>query len=952
MKNLLTKLLLSLLCLSATLSARAQMDMGMDLGALMQMMPQLKTDPAVRKGQLDNGLTYYIRHNAWPEERAYFYIAQNVGSMQEEDHQRGLAHFLEHICFNGTTHFPGNSLKLYLESIGVKFGADLNAYTSFDQTVYNINNVRTDNEARLDSCLLILYDWSCSLLLEDEEIDKERGVINEEWRMRRSAMQRLYEAALPEVYPDCKYGQRMPIGTMDIVMNFPYDDLRDYYHKWYRPDLQAIIIVGDIDVDQMEQKVKNLFGPIPAPATDAAERVECPVPDNSEPLVSIHADKEMSRSQILLMQKHDILPVEVRNTPVYYIMQYVTNAIETMFEARIDEFLLQEQPPFLGARMGDGSFFVSRSKDALTGIVTFKDNGQEEALAALYREMLRAARHGFTVSEYERFKQDYLSNLEKIYSRRDKVETRQYVQEYVGNFTDHEPIPGIEKEYALMQAFVPMIPLEVINAQLRELLPETDSNLVVIMFAPEKDDVTLPTKDELLSVLHQVRAEQIDPYVEEVSDEPLISDDLQGSAALSVEDEAFDAKRITLGNGVRIHVKVTDFTPNSISMESISNGGQSLYDNDDYQNAAHADIVDFGGWGNFSATDLTKRLAGIEASVAPYVSSHEEGLKGNCVSKDLETLLQLTYLCFTAPRRDETAFASYINRQSEAIRNADMQPYTALRDTLSKALYGDDPRHQRTRVEDLQGLSYDRVMEIYQERFADGDDFEFFFVGDIDLDAALPLFERYLGSLPTLPSSESKQDDGSRMRDGAYTNIFEKQQETPNAIVFQIFHAHVDKTLRNSLMASMLGQLLYRVFTESVREDEGGAYGVPAVGSLSETYPEVTAQLLIQLPTAPEKCERMMEIIQQGLDDICDNGPEAENLQKVVEYMHRNHEEQLKKNGYWMGSMQTLARDGLDYVSDYDAVLDGILAEDIKAFANLLLRGGNHLTVGMTSPTE
>lgn len=937
--------------LLAIAPASAQMELDMDMAQLAQMMPQLKVDPAVRTGQLPNGLTYYIRHNAWPEGRAYFYIAQNVGSMQEDDHQRGLAHFLEHICFNGTTHFPGNSLKLYLESIGVKFGADLNAYTSFDQTVYLINNVRTDSEARLDSCLLILHDWSCDLLLLDEEIDKERGVINEEWRMRRSAVQRLYEAALPEVYPDCKYGQRMPIGTMDIVMNFPYQDLRDYYHKWYRPDLQAVIVVGDIDVDQMEQKIQALFGPIPAPGADAAERVECPVPDNNEPLVSIHADKEMPVSQLMLMLKHDIMPKELKSTPLFYLQEYVNNAIGSMFSNRIDELLQQAEPPFLSAGMSDESFFVSRSKDALTGFVSFKDNGQTEALAALYREMLRAARHGFTAAEYERFRQEYLSQLEKVYSRRDKVETRQYVQECVTHFTDGEPMPGIEKEYALMQALVPMLPLEAINTQARELITETDTNLVLILFAPEKEGIVLPSADELLSVLHSVRAEDIEPYTEEVSDEPLVSDELPGAAAASIDDAPYDTKLITLANGVRIHVKTTDFTPNSISMQAISDGGQSLYGNDDYLDAAFSDAIDLGGWGTFSAIDLGKRLAGIQASVSPYVSSHTEGLRGNCVTKDLETLLQLTYLCFTAPRRDDEAYASYINRQREALRNADLRPTTALQDTMAVALYGpNNPRHVRTKADDLDRLSYARMLDIYSERFADGDDFEFFFVGDIDLDAALPLFEKYLGSLPTLPSSESKQDDGSRITDGILVNIFEKQQETPNAIIFQLFHAHMEDNLRNSLMASILGQLLQRVYTESVREDEGGAYGVPVYGGLVEEYPETYAQLLIQLPTAPEKRERMMQIISQGIDQICDNGPRQEDLDIVVEYLHRSHEENLKKNNYWMSSMQRLARYGLDYVTDYDSAVDSISTADIQAFANTVLRSGNHLTVGMTSP--
>ena len=916
-------------------------------------IPELPVDPAVRKGTLPNGLTYYIRHNEWPEDRAFFYIAQNVGSMQEDDHQRGLAHFLEHICFNGTTHFPGNSLKTWLESIGVKFGADLNAYTAFDQTVYNIDNVPTARETTIDSCLLILHDWSHDLLLLDEEIDKERGVINEEWRMRRSAAQRLYEAALPEVYPDSKYGQRMPIGTMDIVMNFPYDDLRAYYQKWYRPDLQAIIVVGDVDVDVIERKITDLFADIPAPAADAAERVEYDVPDNAEPLVSIHADAEMPTSQILLMQKHDILPRELRGTMLYYAYQYMAGAMEQMFDSRIQELLQRSDPPFLVAGMSDGQFFVARTKDALTGVTAFKDNGQEEALAALYREMLRASRHGFTASEYERFKQDYLSNLEKQYSRRDKVLSRNYVQEYVGNFTQGEPIPGIENEYELMQQLVPMIPVQAINELTSGLLSESDSNLVIILFAPDKEGVTLPTADDLLGVLHRVRAEEIAPYVEEVNNDPLISDPLPGSQVVSIEEDAFGAQLVTLSNGIRIHVKTTDFTPNSISLQAVSYGGTALYPDSAYLNARHADIVDIGGWGTFSATDLTKRLAGVEASASTYISSHSEGVEATCVTKDLEPMLQLVYLCFTAPRRDDDAYASYISRQTDMLRNAELRPMTALQDTLADVYYGGNLRHRRTRIDDLERLDYDRIIDIYRERFADGNDFEFFVVGDLSIDSAVPLFERYLGSLPTLPTEEARQDDGARLTDGTVTTLFEKEQQTPSATVVYLYHAHLDEdNLHNNLLASMLGQLLQRVYTESVREDEGGAYGVPTFGGVADEWPELYARLIIQLPTAPEKRDRMMDIIQQGIDDICDNGPAEENLQKIKEYLHRSHQENLKKNAFWMQSMQSLARDGQDYVTGYDEAVDAISGEDIRMFANQLLRGGNRLVVGMSTPAE
>ena len=939
------KFFLSLMAAMLCLGAFAQED------AAAMMMQPLPTDPNVRIGKLDNGLTYYIRHNAWPEERADFYIAQKVGSMQENDDQRGLAHFLEHMCFNGTTHFPGNKLKTYLESIGVKFGENLNAYTSFDETVYNINNVKTTSEGSLDSCLLILHDWSHDLLLEGTEIDKERGVINEEWRMRRSAMQRMYEAALPDIYPGSKYADRMPIGTMDIVMNFPHDVLRAYYKKWYRPDLQAVVIVGDFDVDKMEQKVKDVFADIKAPAADAAVREYYEVPDNAEPLVSIQKDKEQTRSMAMLMLKHDALPREARGSLMKVMSDYANEAISSMFSERIQEILQKPNPPFLFAQMADDEFFVAKTKDALTGVVGFDDNKQDEALAALYREMLRAARFGFTVSEYERFKQEYLSQLEDRYSKKDKVYTNSYVNECVRHFLDNNAMPGIETEYQMMKMIVPQLPLDMINQALKESCAENDSNLVLVMFAPDKEGIVLPTKQELIDVLHRVQAENIEAYKEEVNNDPLISQTLKGSKVKKVEDGVYDTKVLTLKNGVKIHVKKTDYTPNSISMRATSWGGNSLYDDSEYLQTTHAQMVDLGGFGNFSATELQKKLAGIQASANPFIGVQSEGITGSCVTKDFETMLQLTYLAFTSPRRDDDAFTSHIQRQKAALANVELAPTTALQDSLRYALYGNDVRAKRVKAEDLDKIDYTRLLQVYRERFADGDDFEFFFVGDIDLDTATPLFEKYLGSLPVKKGAEKYKVIDMRMRNGLYSNIFEKQQETPNAISVFVYHAPMAYNLRNVLAVDMLQQLMSMLYTESVREDEGGAYGVPTQGGL-EDYPQEEAQFIIQLPTAPEKRERMTTIVYQGVDDMCDKGPSAENLQKVKEYMHRSHAEDLKKNGYWMGRMLDYARYGREYVADYDRLVDEITAADIQQIAKAIFRSGNRIEVGMTSPVE
>lgn len=926
------------LCLTAT----------MGVTALQAQMPPLPLDPNVRVGKLDNGLTYYIRHNEWPEDRAEFYIAQMVGSMQEEDHQMGLAHFLEHMCFNGTKNFPGDKLKTWLETIGVKFGENLNAYTSFDETVYNISNVPVTREGVIDSCLLILHDWSNALLLEDKEIDKERGVINEEWRMRRSAMMRMYEASFPKLYAGSKYANRMPIGTMDVVMNFKYDDLRNYYHKWYRPDLQGIIVVGDIDVDQIESKIKAMFSHIKMPENPAT-REYYPVPDNKEPIIDIQKDKEQDRTTIYLMYKHRIFPREGKGTMAYYVYSYMNGAISGMFSDRISEILQKENPPFLGASVSDGEYLVSKTKGAFTGATVCKDNGYKEAIAALYREMLRAARFGFTVTEYERYKTELKSQLDNLYAQKDKVYNSQYVNEYVRHFIDNEPAPGIEWEYQNLGQLADMVPVTAINQTVKTML--SDSNMVVAMFCPDKADLTYPTEAEILDIIKSVDAENIEAYKEEVSNEPLISQLPEPGKIKKTAAGPYESTLITLSNGVKVYVKKTDYTPNAISMRAISDGGDSYYSDDEYINASNADMVAMGGWGNFSAIELNKKLAGIQASVSPSISSKAESLSGSCVKKDLETMLQLTYLCFTSPRKDETVFKSSVERIKATIANRELDPTTALSDTIAKVVYDNNVRALRTKVEDIDKMNYDRIIEIYKERFADANDFTFFFVGDIDIETLKPLLEQYIATLPVLKSKEKLKYIDQKMSKGTITNIFEKQQQTPAANVLFMYHAPLSNDLKNVLCVDMLKQIMTMVYTETVREDEGGAYGIPVSAAVSD-YPEKIGLVSIQLPTSPDKRQHMTEIIYKGVDNMVANGPKAEDLQKVKEYMLRSHAEKLKTNGYWMNQLINNVKEGKDNVAIYEQTVNSITTADVQKMAQRIFQSGNRIEVGMTSPKE
>ena len=907
-------------------------------------------DPAVKVGVLPNGLTYYIRHNEWPEKRCDFYIAQRVGSMQEEENQRGLAHFLEHMCFNGTTHFPGDALKQYLERIGVKFGENLNAYTAFDETVYNINNVNVETAGAIDSCLLILHDWSHDLSLEDKEIDKERGVINEEWRMRRSAMMRMQEAAFKELFPGSKYANRMPIGTMDVVMNFPYEDLRAYYRRWYRPDLQGLVVVGDVDPAQIEQKIKDMFADIAPAAADAPKREMASVPDNDEPLVSIQKDKEQTAAFAILMKKVDATPREFKSTMPYVVVEYLKGAISGMFSERLQELSRKPDCPFAQAGIDFSDYLLAKSKESVNASVVMKEGQYLQSMAAVYREFLRALRGGFTVAEYERFKQRYTSSLDAQYEARNKVQNTRYVNEYVRHFLDNEPAPGIEWEHEKMKGIANMLPLEVINQTLPQLVPDF-KNSAIVLFMPDKDGLEYPTKEQIMKTLADVDAENIEVFKEEVNNDPLIPELKSKAKIKSIKDDFYGAKLLTLSNGIKVHVLQTDYAPNQISMQATSWGGTSLYSNDEYLNTSNAEMIGVGGYGTFTALQLNKKLSGKQVRVQPSIGDRTESMNGSCVKKDLETLLQLTYLCFTAPHRDDEAYASTIARVRDALKNQDLAPETALSDSMASVLYNNNVRAVRVRAEEIDKISYDRLLEIYKERFANAADFEFFFVGDLNVDSVAPLLVKYLGALPVSKKMEKYKVVDRRLTKGERTCIFDKEQDTPNATINFVYHAPLKDNMRNDILVDMLQQAMYMMFTETVREDEGGAYGVPVSASLTD-YPEEIAKVQIKLPTAPEKMERMMQVIYDGIDKICSEGPTEDNLNKIKEYMVRSHAENLKKNGYWMNQLYTRTRYNQDYVTGYEEAVQGVTINDMKELAQKIFKSGNRLVVGMKTPQK
>lgn len=925
----------------------AALTMGLYFGAGMsaQQMPPIPVDPQVRIGHLDNGLTYYIRHNEEPKNQVNFYIAQKVGSILEEESQRGLAHFLEHMCFNGTEKFPGNSLIAYLESIGVKFGADLNAYTSFDETVYNIDNVPVTAPGAIDSCLWILHDWADGLLLTDEDIDHERGVIHEEWRTRRTAGIRMIEAAFPRMYPDCRYAERMPIGLVEVIDNFPYQVIRDYYHKWYRPDLQGVVVVGDIDVDEIEGKIKDIFGGIPAPV-DPAERVYFPVGDNQEPEVIMVKDKEQPYAISMLFCKHDPYPDEMKGNLNYFVYDYAVSMIDIMMANRIQEMMDAPDPAFIQAQISDGEYYVAKTKSAFTGIAVTSEAGLDRGVAAVYREMLRAQRHGFTEGEYERARADYMAHVESAYNDRAKIKSQSLCREYVRNFIENEPIPGIENEYALALKLAPSIPLEMINAVMSELV--SDHNLVVVCELPDKEGVTYPSEAEMLASIKAVEAEEIAAYEDNASGEPLIAELPVPGKVVKTRDSRFGYKKLTLSNGAVVYLKTTDFKADEILMTVTSEGGTSLYDSSEAVTLGElGSIYTLGGVGNFSSTGLRKALAGKKVQVAPQIGLYTEGISGSSTPKDFETMLQLVNLYFTSPRMDDDAFSSYISRNKSALANQELSPSTALSDTIASVLYHNNPRALRVKSEDMDGIDYGRAMKLASERFANAADFTFIFTGSIDEQTMIPMIEQYIGSLPAGGKKEKRKDVGLEIARGTVENVFDKEMEVPKATTVMVESGKMKDGLKNSMLVDFVGQILNIVFTEEIREKEGGTYGVGVSSQLS-AFPKSKALFQIVYETDPDKREHLNERIMEILNEFAANGPSEENVAKIKEYKAKKHAENLKSNSYYAGLISKWLRTGDDYFSTYDSVLESITAEDVRRTLADILKQGNHISIVMS----
>ncbi len=910
-------------------------------------MPPIPIDKDVRIGKLDNGLTYYIRHNNWPENRAEFYIAQRVGSIQEDENQRGLAHFLEHMCFNGTQNFPGDSILRYCESIGVKFGTDLNAYTSTDRTVYNISNVPTGNVNALDSCLLILHDWADGLLLEPKEIDKERGVIHEEWRLRTSPVMRMLYRCLPTLYPGSKYGERLPIGLMSVVDNFEYQALRDYYEKWYRPDNQAIIVVGDVDVDRTEAQIKKMFSGIVMPENPAPVVREA-VPDNSEIIVVVEKDKELGANGLDLYFKRDAVEPAQKANMDYLVVDMVASACRSMFNERMQDMVKQADCPFVDIYVGNGNFLVSDTKDAFSVSVTPKDGLTEQALAAAYREALRASQFGFTATEYNRYKQRLNSSLDKQYSNKDKRTNASFCEAYADHFCDNEPIPSIDDYYQVMKQIIPAIPLEAVNQCMAEMVSRTDTNVVVLSLNIEKEGAVYPQVEALKSAVQQVRNEQLTAYVDNVKDEPLIQKlPKAGKIKSTRKNEVLGYTELTLSNGAKVLLMKTDYKKDQVLFNAVGQGGSSLYGPDDFINLQMFNaVIDQSGLGNFSQSELLKALAGKIVSISPSLDERRVNLSGSSTPNDVETLLQLVYLHFTKINKDQESFDNLMKQEEISLKNKALSPDQAYNDSLSVTLMCHNPRLKPLELADLDKVNYDRILQIAKEQYANAAGFTFSFVGNYDEQTILPLIEQYLASLPA-QKKVVKGHEVEQLPKGLVLNHFTRKMETPKAIGAVVWISEdIPATLENRIRASILGQVLSMVYIKQIREEASAAYYAGANASVNRRDERNVAQVFAYCPMKPEKGELAMSIMRDELQKMAET-VDADMLNKVKEYILKAHADQLKDNGYWDTRIWAMYEYGLDYHTGFDALVQAQTPATIADFAKEVLKSGTRVEVVM-----
>ncbi len=903
--------------------------------AQVNLQDPLPQDPNVVVGKLPNGITYYLRHNEEPKNRASFYIIRNAGSLLENDDQDGLAHFLEHMAFQGTKNFPGKGIITTLEKYGVAFGRNINAYTAHNETVYNLSSVPTNDPSLLDTCVLILHDWSYYLTLDDQEIDNERGVISEEWRTRRTSGFRMQKQMFPVLFKGSQYAIRDVIGSLDVIKNFKYQTIKDFYHKWYRTDLEAIAIVGDFDIKEMEQRVKDIMSKVPA-IENPTPRPFFEIPSHDEIYYCLATDKEAQSSSISITTVLPEAPAAERNTHAYLKDNIVSSFYNSMISSRISEIMQQANPPFLGGNIGYGGFV--RGYNSYNVSTTAKPNQEDIALESILTENERVKRFGFTTTELERVKTNMLVGLESAYKEKDKTDNESYIQEMQNHFLEQSPMIDFEYYYQFAKQIIPTITIEEVNAKAKEW--NTDKNRTIVVSGPSEDAKHL-TREEVLAIMDKVSKADIQPYQDAVNNASLINEELTGSKVVKTKRlPEFNAVEWTLGNGAKVVFRKADYDKDAVSLSSYSKGGTSLYDIDMLPSAANAaSFTRNFGVGEFDAITLKKLLTGKMASCSASIGGMSEAVSGSSTPKDFETMLQLLYLRFEKPRFDQEVFESIMNRNRAMLPNMLKNPQKIMQDSMQQIMTNYNPRSLIYNEKYLDQISLEKIEQVYRDRIKDASDFTFFIVGNIDEDVVKPLVEKYIGSLKSENRKETWRDNQVRGPKGKTVKEIELALETPKSTVITNFSKDMKYSIYHNICNNILQGILDLRYTENIREKEGGTYGVGVeAGSIREPYSNYS--MTMSFDCDPAKANHLKSLIYAEIDKIMKEAPTQEEMNKIISNMKKNREQSKNHNGYWMNVIYGYYVNGVNSndPKNFDNIINKLTPKDIQKFARALFK--------------
>ncbi len=902
----------------------------------------LPNDPAVRVGKLDNGMTYYIRHNEQPAQRAEFYLATDVGAFQEEDHQDGLAHFLEHMCFNGTKNFPGKSLLDWLQSIGAEFGRNINASTGFEQTQYMLNNIPVAKESVVDSCLLILHDYSHFVTCDPAEIDAERGVILEEKRTRSDAGWRIFEKSLPYYYGDTPYAKRTLIGGEEQLKTFAYESLTSFYETWCRPDLQAVIVVGDIDVDKVEAKIKSIFADIPAPVNPKA-KVLHKIPDNQEPVIGVLTDPELTSSSIEVMWKSEPMPKELMNTDIAFMTDIIKMYIRLIMRERFTDITSKPDAPFLGA-----SFYIynlCNTCDATNGSVTFKEGEAIPAFTAFMTEIEKMKRFGFTDGEVQRAKDNIISGFERAVEAAPTRKNAEFVRPLLSNFYDNEPYMEPAMELQLAQMICSQLNAAMLSQMAAQLI--TDHNMVILYNGPEKAGLTNPTEQEIKDVLTAVKAAEIAANAEESVNEPFISGDLKGAKVKKEKETIYGATEWILKNGVKVIVLPTQHKQDQVIFTLQKEGGKTLVATEDMpslEDNIWALYLQNSGISKFSGTQVPKMLAGKNISVTPFIGSSTHGVQGSSTPKDFETALQIIYLYFADPRFDEAEYETGIQQIKAVLPNIAQNPDFIFQNAVQKIFYN-NPRVVELNEETLSKANLATLEKIYRELFKDASGATLKIVGNVDPEAIKPLVEKYIGSIAKgKKATKVNEENLIRFVKGQVAENVPIAMETPKSTVSQLYTAYMPYDTKTGAALDVAQYVLDMIYTKSIREDEGGTYGVGVYMGGSRS-PEERVLIQVQFDTNPEMAEKLGNLAIKGLKELAENGPEQEKFNMAIENFKKNIPESRISNSYWSQNIEKYNRYGIDYDAEYEAAINALTPADVKAVLQAVLAQNNFIQI-------